>query len=100
MAAIAFGHMPFFSIVLWRAVRTGHVAIPTANAHIFIDNDKAIFTFVHRAARTHFGTGWVFAVVTRNGEVIGKDVLMPDAVILLPVTARVFINAAEADFRG
>jgi hypothetical protein len=32
-------------------------------------------------------------------EVIGKDVLMPDAVILLPVAARIFINAAEADVR-
>jgi hypothetical protein len=39
-------------------------------------------------------------VVTGDGEVIGENVLVPDAVILLPVSARVFINAAEADIRG
>jgi hypothetical protein len=36
-------------------------------------------------------------VVTGNGEVIGEDVLLPDAVVLLPVAAGVFVNAAEAD---
>ena len=39
-------------------------------------------------------------MVTGNRQVIGKDVLMPDAVILLPVAARVFVDPAEADVRG
>jgi hypothetical protein len=75
------------------------MAVATADADIFIDHHKTIFTFVHRPARANFGAGRIFAVVTGNGEVIGKDVLMPDAVILLPVAAGVFVDAAEADVR-
>jgi hypothetical protein len=39
-------------------------------------------------------------VVTGDGQVIGEDVLLPDAVVLLPVAARVFVDAAKADVRG
>ncbi|EPI62840.1 hypothetical protein A672_04836, partial [Salmonella enterica subsp. enterica serovar Enteritidis str. 08-1080] len=55
---------------------------------------------VHRAARADFGAGRVFAVVTGDGEIVGKDVLVPDAVILLPVATCILINATEADIRG
>ena len=51
-------------------------------------------------ARADLGAGRIFAVVAGNRQVIGEDILMPDAVILLPVAARVFINTPEADLRG
>ncbi|SRN46342.1 Uncharacterised protein [Shigella flexneri] len=62
--------MPFFSIVLWCAVRTSHVAVAAADTNIFINHHKAIFT------------------------------LVPDAIIFLPVAASIFINTAETDFRA
>ncbi|ESC69441.1 hypothetical protein SEEN4881_10787, partial [Salmonella enterica subsp. enterica serovar Newport str. WA_14881] len=42
-------------------------------------------------------TGRVFAVVTGDGEIVGKDVLVPDAVIFLPVATCVFIYPPETD---
>src|SRR5690606_34050306 len=44
--------------------------------------------------------GRIFAVVAGNRQIIRKDVLLPDAVVLLPVSPRVFINAPETDVRG
>jgi hypothetical protein len=76
------------------------MAVAAADADIFIHHHKTVFTLVHRPARADFGAGRIFAVVTGNRQVIGKDVLMPDAVILLPVAAGVFVDAAEADVRG
>ncbi|PJD86120.1 hypothetical protein B9Q30_09450, partial [Enterobacter hormaechei] len=55
---------------------------------------------VHCPARADLGTGRIFAVVAGNRQVIGEDILMPDAVVLLPVAARVFIDTPEADVRG
>ncbi len=92
--------MTFGGVVLWRAIWTGHMAIATANTDLLIHHDKTIFPFMHCSARTDFGTCRVGTMVARNGEIIGKDILMPDAVILLPVTTRILINAAEADIRG
>ncbi|MNN82334.1 hypothetical protein D3C81_1992590 [compost metagenome] len=76
------------------------MAITTANAHILIDDHKTVFTLVHRATRTYLGTRRVFTMVTRNGQVIGKDVLVPNAVVFLPVATGIFVNTAEADIRG
>ncbi|EHM38945.1 hypothetical protein HMPREF0454_04080 [Hafnia alvei ATCC 51873] len=73
------------------------MAIATANANFFIDDHKAILSFVHRATRTHFGTGRIATVVTRNGQIIGKHILVIHTVVFLPVTTRIFINAAEAN---
>ncbi len=38
-------------------------------------------------------------MVAGDREVIGKDVLLPYPVILLPVAAGVFVDTTEADFR-
>ncbi|CHT39650.1 Uncharacterised protein [Salmonella enterica subsp. enterica serovar Typhi] len=89
--------MTFGRVVLRRAVRAGHVAVAAADTDLFIHHHKTVIALVHRAARADFGAGRVFAVVTGDGEIVGKDVLVPDAVIFLPVTARILINAAEAD---
>lgn len=66
ITTIALRHVPFFSIVLWRAVRTSHVAVAAADTNIFIDHHKAIFSFVHCAAGADFGTRRIIAVVARN----------------------------------
>ncbi|ABV13300.1 hypothetical protein CKO_02176 [Citrobacter koseri ATCC BAA-895] len=76
------------------------MAVATADADVLIHHHKTVLAFVHRAARAHFRAGRVFAVVAGNGKIVGKDILVPDAVILLPVAARIFIDAAEADVRG
>ena len=99
VAAVTLGHMAFVGIILRRAVRTGHMAVTAANAHLFVDHHKTVFALVHRSARADLGAGRIGAVVTGDGEVIGENVLIPDAVILLPVAAGIFINAAEADIR-
>ncbi|CQC05052.1 Uncharacterised protein [Salmonella enterica subsp. enterica serovar Typhimurium str. DT104] len=97
ITAIALGHMTFGRVVLRRAVRAGHVAVAATDTDLFVHHHKTVIALVHRAARADFGAGRVFAVVTGDGEIVGKDVLVPDAVIFLPVTARILINAAEAD---
>src|SRR5690606_35348414 len=100
VAAVALGHMPFGGVVLRGTVRTGHVAVATADADIFIHHHKPVVTLVHRPARADLGARRVFAVVAGNRQVVGKHVLVPDTVVFLPVTARVFVNTAEADVRG
>ncbi len=85
VTAIALGHMAFVGVVLWGAVRAGHMAVAAANAYLFVDHHKTVFALMHRAARTDLGAGRIFTVVTGDGEVIGKHVLLPDAVVLLPV---------------
>src|SRR5690606_14984454 len=100
VAAVALGHVAFGGVVLRRTVRAGHMAVAAADADILIHHHKPVVTLVHCPARAHFGAGRVFTMVTGNRQVIGKDVLMPDAVILLPVAARVFVDPAEADVRG
>ncbi|VAU68952.1 Uncharacterised protein [Klebsiella pneumoniae] len=100
VAAVALGHVAFGGIVLRRAVRAGHVAVATADADILVHHHKTVVTLVHCPARADLGAGRIFAVVAGNRQVIGEDILMPDAVILLPVAARVFINTTEANVRG
>lgn len=100
ITTIALRHVPFFSIVLWRAVRTSHVAVAAADTNIFINHHKAIFTLMHCAAGADFCTCGVIAMVTGDGEIISEHVLVPDAIIFLPVAASVFINTAETDFRA
>ncbi len=100
VAAVALGHVAFGGIVLRRAVRAGHVAVATADADILVHHHKTVVALVHCPARADLGAGRIFAVVAGNRQVIGEDILMPDAVILLPVAARVFINTPEADLRG
>lgn len=39
-------------------------------------------------------------MVTGDGEIISEHVLVPDAIIFLPVAASIFINTAETDFRA
>ena len=65
--------------------------------HIFINDHKTIITFMHRTTWANLGTGRIFAVVTGNGEIVGENVLSPDAVVFLPVTSGVFVNPAETD---
>ena len=100
MAAVALGHVAFGGIVLRRAVRAGHVAVATADADILVHHHKTVVALVHCPARADLGAGRIFAVVAGNRQVIGEDILMPDAVILLPVAARIFINTTEANVRG
>lgn len=100
ITTIALRHVSFFSIVLWRAVRTGHVAVAAADTNVFINHHKAIFTLMHCAAGADFCTCGVIAMVTGDGEIISEHVLVPDAIIFLPVAASVFINTAETDFRA
>lgn len=100
ITTIALRHVPFFSIVLWCAVRTSHVAVAAADTNIFINHHKAIFTLMHCAAGADFCTCGVIAMVTGDGEIISEHVLVPDAIIFLPVAASIFINTAETDFRA
>ena len=74
VTAIALGHMAFVGVVLWGAVRAGHMAVAAANAYLFVDHHKTVFALMHRAARTDLGAGRIFTVVTGDGEVIGKHV--------------------------
>ncbi len=92
--------MAFVGVILRGAVRAGHMAVAAANAYLFVDHHKTVFALMHRAARTDLGAGRIFAVVTGDGEVIGKHVLLPDAVVLLPVAAGILIDPAEADLRS
>ena len=55
---------------------------------------------MHCAAGADFCTCGVIAMVTGDGEIISEHVLVPDAIIFLPVAASVFINTAETDFRA
>ncbi|MNV71966.1 hypothetical protein D3C71_1650160 [compost metagenome] len=76
------------------------MAVSTTDADILVHHHKPIFTLMHRAARADFGAGRIFAVVTGNRQVVSKHVLIPDAVVFLPVATRVFVNTTEADVRG
>lgn len=100
ITTIALRHVPFFSIVLWRAVRTSHVAVAAADTNIFINHHETIFTLMHCTAGADFCTCGVIAMVTGDGEIISEHVLVPDAIIFLPVAASIFINTAETDFRA
>ncbi|VFT76414.1 Uncharacterised protein [Klebsiella aerogenes] len=76
------------------------MAVAAANAHRFVDHHKTIVALVHRPTWADLGAGRIFAVVTGDGEVVGEHILLPDAVVLLPVAAGILIDAAEADLRG
>lgn len=64
ITTIAFGHMAFRFVILRCAIRASHMTVTAANAYIFIDHNKTIFTFMHRTARADFSTSRIFAVVT------------------------------------
>ncbi|SQA96372.1 Uncharacterised protein [Cedecea neteri] len=72
------------------------MAVAAADTNVFVHHHEAIFALMHRAAWADLSTGRIFTVVTGDRKVVGEDILMEYAVILLPVAARIFIKCGDS----
>ncbi|QUJ00234.1 hypothetical protein KCP73_25300 [Salmonella enterica subsp. enterica] len=95
-AAYALDRYDAGGVVLRRHCRS-HVAVATADTDLFVHHHKTVIALASRRSGRTLVQARCFAVVAWKIIIATKDVLVPGAVIFLPVTARILINAAEAD---